>query len=626
MKLAILLLAILPLLTRAACPNACSGHGSCGEFDMCTCYTNFEGGDCSQRVCPFNWAWVTTSNGDINFDGDRYDGTEYNVDYPFSQGDSNAQLTTQRSPGGTWENWPYFGHANEGHFYMECSNRGLCDRSTGDCACFPGYSGTACRRSVCPNDCSGHGTCETIAEMAQFPGLTYALWDRSMQRTCLCDPGYTGPSCEERLCPYGDDPLTVLNNYNEVQYVEVKANSAFAGTMAFKYTDYYGEEWKSDYFTVAPAASNAVDTDAQDVLLGIPNDVFEGISVKRQYCEQVIPGVFATDGSGALVTATSTGAAAAFVLTTGDVIRCPAASTSLFTMTSATAFTVDDASTESTADDTTCFLVDKECALFRIDFSNTAGDLIQVDAVTDKITVGGKTNAQDGSTGITQSGNDYYSPAVQHATGGVIAQHTKASTVTDTCDGTVDTMTIATNTITCSANTDWTVFGLSEKVAVECYVNSAWKALGTYTVHGSTDPTTGVLTTVETFPSCTAKIRVTLVSEFITVNADVGQIMEVGDHVTVNGWNAASVMIAESFLYSSTTGNTKVFLSLAKESAASGSETDTTGTEAFKIENAGTSESNECSDRGLCNRESGICACFKGYTGDSCHVQNNLAA
>merc|ERR1719171_2191841 len=61
----------------AACPNACSNHGECGAYDSCTCHKGFQGGDCSERVCMYNWAWVTTANGDLNFDSDRYDGTVY---------------------------------------------------------------------------------------------------------------------------------------------------------------------------------------------------------------------------------------------------------------------------------------------------------------------------------------------------------------------------------------------------------------------------------------------------------------------------------------------------------------------------------------------------------------------
>merc|ERR1712216_351567 len=78
-------------------------------------------------------------------------------------------METIASPQGTWESWP--GDAvettqDEGHFYMECSNQGLCDRGTGECECFDGYSGRACAATSCPNDCNGKGTCSTIAEMA----------------------------------------------------------------------------------------------------------------------------------------------------------------------------------------------------------------------------------------------------------------------------------------------------------------------------------------------------------------------------------------------------------------------------------------------------------------------------
>jgi hypothetical protein len=112
------LLAILGL-AAAACPNACSGNGVCGANDKCSCYQNFQGADCSLRTCTFTLAWADTADG-----------------------------------------------TNQAHYYAECGNKGVCDRKTGECKCFDGYEGKGCRRSTCPDDCSGHGTCEYIEELA----------------------------------------------------------------------------------------------------------------------------------------------------------------------------------------------------------------------------------------------------------------------------------------------------------------------------------------------------------------------------------------------------------------------------------------------------------------------------
>lgn len=44
--------------------------------------------------------------------------------------------------------------------------RGLCNRVTGECDCFDGFSGAACERSGCPDDCSGHGRCVNMKALA----------------------------------------------------------------------------------------------------------------------------------------------------------------------------------------------------------------------------------------------------------------------------------------------------------------------------------------------------------------------------------------------------------------------------------------------------------------------------
>jgi len=69
----VVLLALAAPMVRAECNNACSGHGRCGAYDMCQCDRNWQGADCSQRTCPYDKAFVTTPQGDLNMDGDRND-------------------------------------------------------------------------------------------------------------------------------------------------------------------------------------------------------------------------------------------------------------------------------------------------------------------------------------------------------------------------------------------------------------------------------------------------------------------------------------------------------------------------------------------------------------------------
>jgi hypothetical protein len=94
----------------ASCPNACSGRGSCGNHDRCTCYANFVGGDCSGKACPY------------------------------------------------------------GRSGKECSGRGTCDRGAGSCECADGYAGASCQRTSCPNGCSGKGSCDTTTGMCSCTG------------------------------------------------------------------------------------------------------------------------------------------------------------------------------------------------------------------------------------------------------------------------------------------------------------------------------------------------------------------------------------------------------------------------------------------------------------------------
>ena len=451
------LASIIAPVALAGCPNSCSQHGSCGMYDMCTCYRGFTGADCSERLCPSDYSFVTTPQGDLNFDGDSYDSflkpivgskgkatnanhggkaanqlpllgkmskntntftfnsqgalaanelvagdsvliddevfvitstanvgvgtapvlsfsTRATVDHKTSayshvyqiDGTNDVTYTGTRiykfleaptSLGGAWESWPGYANAkyDEAHFYMECSNKGICDRKAGKCKCFAGYEGKACKRASCPGGgtCSGHGVCEDVASLswskpalaswttkATAAGATtiavskdlssdaaliadlpyirfgrymnesvkvtsvgtftitiaepldqpltdfaevyivhdYNLWDSDKARTCTCDAGWTGFDCASRVCPKGDDPLTVTavvdttsayTQENEKQTIEIigavasgttgdGAGNAVTGALGLTFTDQYGYQWDAtaDHMTALTVKAN----------------------------------------------------------------------------------------------------------------------------------------------------------------------------------------------------------------------------------------------------------------------------------------------------------------------------------------------------------------------------------
>jgi hypothetical protein len=166
----------------------CSGHGSCSGSPSfrCSCDDGWMGGACSARSCPQGLAWF----GEAGMDGS--------------------------------------GHRS----LAECSAMGNCNSETGECECAPGFEGGACERRSCPDDCSGHGQCLSMRQLALSrvdsfgdpdPQI-YSNWDADVVYGCLCDaPGYSNdtpsyyqPSgwvnhkCSERACPYGPNPLLGL--------------------------------------------------------------------------------------------------------------------------------------------------------------------------------------------------------------------------------------------------------------------------------------------------------------------------------------------------------------------------------------------------------------------------------
>merc|ERR1719230_867723 len=183
---------------------------------------------------------------------------------------------------------------------------------------------------VCPNDCSGHGLCQSTSYLSKYPSTTvdswydavapsstYQFWDGEMALACACDPGYTGPDCSVRMCPVGDDILTQTDQMYETQFIDIyskcegevttgcpttntDATDVLGGSIKLTYTDHFGEKYTTEPIAGVLArgsvdgngddATLAFATNVKNALKALPNRVMgQSIDVKTTYCEQYDP-------------------------------------------------------------------------------------------------------------------------------------------------------------------------------------------------------------------------------------------------------------------------------------------------------------------------------------------------
>jgi len=270
-------------LSSAECANGCNGHGRCTSYDMCICNRNWQANDCSERICQFGLAHVDTPKGDLNMDG-VISGpdiilVENSFAYPFG--------TTEQFP--RMQDTDLTEDQNSAHYYMECSNKGTCNRKTGECDCFDGYDGAACQRASCPGypkSCSGHGVCKTIKQLAaaDYDNI-YELWDKDSTMGCECDAGFYGPDCSLRECKYGVDPLylddtatikhavfhfAVLTTRPVANFTDGMTDSSPA-YFKLKFYDMHGEDWETRPILAGSDCATVV-----AALNELPNDVIPG--------------------------------------------------------------------------------------------------------------------------------------------------------------------------------------------------------------------------------------------------------------------------------------------------------------------------------------------------------------
>lgn len=635
--LGVVTVALLALVDKsdAACPNACSGNGQCGAYDACTCYVGWVGGDCSLQACPKSWAWVTTNaNGDIDSNGDVNGVTIYDTDHYFSASGLDY-IITEMEPNGYWEQWPAYGNTagiDEGHFYMECANRGVCDRSTGQCECFEGYTGAGCRRSSCPNDCNGHGTCQTVAQ--QKGTYEYVLWDKDMSRSCVCDPGYAGPDCSERKCGYGDDPLT-RGQTTEKQWVDIYTDRdgtndlSFSGQIRLRYTDYNGKTWTTDPVEITPFSSTydtTISDNIADALNNLPNDVLSDVTVTAGYMEKAITGNVAVS-SGALASASTS--ATSYDLT-GALVRCPdSAAANAILYWDGTDFLNYAGSADASmgsVDDMTCYVVEHQWSLrLQIEFPSQYGNLNAITVDTSQVIVDSTREWQRSSTLVSSASSGLREIGIDDADG-ITMKFSYPSGVTSTCAA-GNSCDIASSVVTLLDNTEAVKFPENSRVKITC----GGKLRGTFTVsvQATVSGSETAFTVAEDLADCDGSsniIAVELQSYIVQSNTDLTAMLSSGDLLEIDTFADVTPTISAVYWYDAE-ARCDIFLSAAYTGDDSSDETETTaGTDMVYQRGDGTTEEEECSGRGLCDRETGLCECFTGYTGWACSIQNALSA
>jgi len=252
----------------AACSgdSPCSGKGSCGQHDKCSCYVGYTGQDCSERTCNHHTSWNAIERN-----------TVVSKTGAILTGDATYKAVQ--------------------HSVTECSSKGDCDRDNGQCKCFDGYTGKGCRRMSCDggSTCSGHGRCRTLDDLSLAAGWysgsgatmknQYTGWDGAMVQSCDCDAGWEGDSCSSRMCARGDDILTT-DGVNEVQFLGFGKAAILSsgvvtdsgGQFIITYTDGYGNEWE----TWAIDAFKPTAISIKEALQALPNDAIPTITVTME--------------------------------------------------------------------------------------------------------------------------------------------------------------------------------------------------------------------------------------------------------------------------------------------------------------------------------------------------------
>jgi len=597
----LLLSALCALFTlayvMADCPNQCSGHGTCGKENRCTCYPGYGDADCSHRSCPYGLNIATGA-------------------------------------------------------LAECSGRGQCDAKNGDCKCDAGYEGEDCGRTSCPGDCSGHGSCTGDVQRSCDCDYGYSGPDCSSR---LCPKGDDPLSTET----YPGSGKEQQDEIQAVDISLTSSGWTIDGDFVLSFTDAYGGYWTTRPVTLSDSTTYDDAQVLEDIIESLPNQVVPDVTVSKttkaasQSVFKITFNSAANSGDVAPLSCHTSGCNLdgcqprySGVLKKKSAFNPYATNvgTSFFSEKQPTAtITVDLTGNTLTVNSATSI------SLATAVFSKTATPMVGAPI---RVSFGGTTTtttvASVSNTGITTAGNLHASSGTVTTGNLVLAYENPANIIaamgqttislTDAMGGlaaaTADiTIGVVSNAITI-AGTDAAAVDLTNFVVLgDTIVCSAFVATGN---SGNTLVVTGVaaktITATDSGVALTDQAAATTGATnqcTITKSKTVFDQVLVGDTLEVSGSgknnkkftvigttsDKRSVSVSGAPIYTETAA-AKVSIVIRRPA------TSAEATCAVTEEKKGTKESLVCAGRGVCDGSSGVCACFSGYTGENCAKQN----
>jgi len=116
-----------------------------------------------------------------------------------------------------------------------------------------------------------------VSDVAGYAsGNAYELWDQSATMGCVCDPGYKGADCSQKVCKAGADPL-YHGDYNTARYpsftyiiysTRTSDATELVGNYSITFFDWNGQPWHT-----APVDASATCAGVIQALETLPNSV-----------------------------------------------------------------------------------------------------------------------------------------------------------------------------------------------------------------------------------------------------------------------------------------------------------------------------------------------------------------